>query len=112
MTTPAIDATKEQFRDYLDKQGIVDQLTKVLVSLYEEAEKPANALEYLQQHLTSEGPVTSDFDVIKQENEELKARNEELTARVEELEAQLAATSSAPAPAEGSEETAPAAEEA
>ena len=49
-----------------------------MVALYEEAEKPANALEFLQQHLTADGPATSDYEVIKQENDELKARNEEV----------------------------------
>lgn len=36
---------KEEFRKYLDKAGVVDQLTKVLVGLYEEPEKPGNAIE-------------------------------------------------------------------
>jgi len=30
----------------LEKTGVVDQLTRVLVSLYEEQDKPQNALEY------------------------------------------------------------------
>eukprot|EP00730_Choanoeca_flexa_P011114 TRINITY_DN2314_c0_g1_i1.p1 TRINITY_DN2314_c0_g1~~TRINITY_DN2314_c0_g1_i1.p1 ORF type:complete len:103 (+),score=36.36 TRINITY_DN2314_c0_g1_i1:67-375(+) len=98
--TTSIDANKEQFRDYLDKQGVVDSLTKVLVALYEEAEKPANALEFLQQHLTSDGPATSDYEVIKQENDDLKARNEELEAKVKELEAQLEEAKPEPAPVE------------
>jgi hypothetical protein len=31
---------KEEFRKYLERSGVVDQLTKVLVGLYEEPEKP------------------------------------------------------------------------
>lgn len=50
----------------------------VLVGLYEEPEKPVNALEFIQQHLTADGPATSDFEVVKKENEELKLRNEEV----------------------------------
>jgi hypothetical protein len=30
----------------LEKTGVVDQLTRVLVSLYEENDKPNNAVEY------------------------------------------------------------------
>jgi hypothetical protein len=30
----------------LEKSGVVDQLTRVLVGLYEEPDKPANAIEY------------------------------------------------------------------
>jgi hypothetical protein len=30
----------------LEKSGVIDQLTRVLVGLYEEPEKPGNAIEY------------------------------------------------------------------
>jgi hypothetical protein len=50
----------------------------VLVGLYEEPEKPGNALEFFQQHLTAEGPATSDIEALKKENGELKARIEEV----------------------------------
>lgn len=36
---------REEFRKYLEKTGVMDALTKVLVSLYEEPEKPEDALE-------------------------------------------------------------------
>ena len=37
---------KEEYRKYLEKSGVIDNLTKVLVGLYEVPDKPANALEY------------------------------------------------------------------
>lgn len=37
---------RDEFRKYLERTGVMDALTKVLVALYEEAEKPENALEY------------------------------------------------------------------
>lgn len=37
---------REEFRKYLEKNGIMDALTKVLVNLYEEVEKPDDALQY------------------------------------------------------------------
>lgn len=40
------DSKKEEFRKYLERAGVMDALTKVLVSLYEETEKPNDALEY------------------------------------------------------------------
>ena len=42
----AADSKREQFRRYLEKSGVLDTLTKVLVALYEEPEKPNSALEY------------------------------------------------------------------
>ncbi|CAH1988244.1 unnamed protein product [Acanthoscelides obtectus] len=37
---------REEFRKYLEKNGIMDALTKVLVNLYEEPDKPEDALQY------------------------------------------------------------------
>jgi len=39
------DSKKVEFKNYLEKTGVIDQLTRVLVGLYEEAEKPQNAIE-------------------------------------------------------------------
>ena len=36
----AAGSKREQFRRYLEKSGVLDTLTKVLVALYEEPEKP------------------------------------------------------------------------
>ena len=94
---------KEEFRNYLEKSGVVDALTKgtlakievdpaVLVGLYEENEKPADALEYGRLHLTCSwikkhlGSVIGvDIDGLKKENEELKKAKVELSQKVEEL---------------------------
>lgn len=40
------ESKREQFRRYLEKAGVLESLTNVLVALYEETEKPNNALEY------------------------------------------------------------------
>ncbi|KAG7231687.1 hypothetical protein INR49_010737 [Caranx melampygus] len=42
----ASESKREQFRRYLEKSGVLDTLTSVLVALYEEGDKPNNALEY------------------------------------------------------------------
>lgn len=41
-----IDSKREEFRKYLERAGVMDALTKVLVMLYEEVDKPQDALEY------------------------------------------------------------------
>ena len=45
------DSKKEEFRKYLEKAGVLDALTKTLVCLYEEPEKPNNALDFLRKNL-------------------------------------------------------------
>lgn len=39
-----IEAKKDEFRNYLEKTWVVDNLTRVLVSLYEETDRPVDAL--------------------------------------------------------------------
>jgi hypothetical protein len=53
-----------------DKAGVVDALTKVLVGLYEEPERPPNAVEYVKKVLGA--PVGVDVDALKAENEQLR----------------------------------------
>lgn len=36
MTQGGVESKKEEFKKYLEKTGAVDQLTKILVQLYEE----------------------------------------------------------------------------
>jgi len=43
---------KEEFRHYLENSGVIDALTKVLVGLYEENEKPQNPLELSPSFIT------------------------------------------------------------
>lgn len=74
---------KEEFRNYLEKSGVIDALTKVLVGLYEENEKPNDALDWIKKHLGS--VIGVDIDALKRENEELKKAKHDLTQRVEEL---------------------------
>ena len=44
-----IESKKEDFRKYLEQGGVIDALTKSLVGLYEESEKPTDALAFIQQ---------------------------------------------------------------
>jgi hypothetical protein len=45
------ESKKEEFRKYLEKSGVIDALTKVLVGLYEEPERPANAVDYIKRYM-------------------------------------------------------------
>eukprot|EP01111_Echinosteliopsis_oligospora_P009108 TRINITY_DN260_c0_g1_i1.p1 TRINITY_DN260_c0_g1~~TRINITY_DN260_c0_g1_i1.p1 ORF type:complete len:102 (-),score=39.94 TRINITY_DN260_c0_g1_i1:52-357(-) len=80
-------AEKEEFRNYLEKSGVIDSMTKVLVGLYEEPEKPSDALDFIRRHLGSAAGV--DIDGLKQENLDLKSQVAELTQKVEELTKKL-----------------------
>ncbi len=58
-------------------------MTKVLVGLYEEPEKPGNAIEFIKKCLGA--PSDTDVDSLKAENEELRRQKRELEIRIDDL---------------------------
>jgi hypothetical protein len=60
-------------------------LTKVLVGLYEEPEKPHNALDFIKKCLGA--PSDTDIDILKADNDDLKKQREELASRIEAVHA-------------------------
>ncbi|CAD8184121.1 unnamed protein product (macronuclear) [Paramecium tetraurelia] len=89
MSFQTTDSKKEEFRKYLEKAGVIDQLTRVLVGLYEEPEKPNNAIDYVKKYLGS--PVDIDVDKLKLEYEKLKDENIRLKREVADLKKELQA---------------------
>lgn len=79
---------KEEFRKYLERAGVIDQLTKVLVGLYEETEKPGNAVEFIKKCLGA--PSDTDVETLKSDYEDLKRQKADLEKQVEQLKQELA----------------------
>lgn len=80
-------AHKLAFREYLEKTGVMQELTKILVNMYEKPERPADPLEYIRDFL-GVAPGT-DIEGLRIENQELRTRNEELEATIDGLMNQL-----------------------
>ncbi|XP_010932614.1 uncharacterized protein [Elaeis guineensis] len=72
------EAKKEAFRKYLESSGVLDALTKVLVALYEENDKPQSAVEFVQQKLG--GPSVSEYEKLQAEKADLQLKYDELLA--------------------------------
>ncbi|ONK67386.1 uncharacterized protein A4U43_C06F19630 [Asparagus officinalis] len=81
------EAKKEAFRKYLESSGVLDALTKVLVALYEENDKPSSALEFVQQKLG--GPSLSEYEKLQAEKADLQLKYDELLAAHKETCAML-----------------------
>mmetsp|Transcript_2187 Transcript_2187/g.3366 ORF Transcript_2187/g.3366 Transcript_2187/m.3366 type:complete len:100 (-) Transcript_2187:2940-3239(-) len=77
------ESKKEEFRKYLEKSGVIDAFTKVLVGLYEEPDRPPNAIDYVKKYLGA--PLGVDPDAMRSENEEMKKQIKELKKVVEDL---------------------------
>ena len=60
-------------------------MTKVLVGLYEEPEKPHNAVDFIKKCLGA--PSDTDIDILKADNDDLKKQREELATRIEAVHA-------------------------
>ena len=64
------DSKKEEYRKYLERTGVLSALTQVMVGLYEEPERPADAIGYIKRHLGA--PQSVDIEGIKRENDQLR----------------------------------------
>ena len=87
MSVHTTEQKKEEFRKYLEKAGVIDQLTKVLVGLYEEPEKPGNVIDFIKKSLGA--PSDTDVEQLMAENEELKRQKNDLEKKIEVLESEL-----------------------
>jgi len=85
MSYQSSEQKKEVFRRYLEKNQVIDALTRALVSIYEEPDRPENPVDYIKKALG--GPSHADFEALKSENEQLRAEVEGLKKRLGEAPA-------------------------
>ncbi|XP_051527586.1 c-Myc-binding protein-like [Myxocyprinus asiaticus] len=85
----ASESKREQFRRYLEKAGVLDSLTNVLVALYEEREKPNNALDFIKHHLGIAGLESADVENLRLELNDLQHKYEQLMEENKELKNRL-----------------------
>ncbi|BBN19023.1 hypothetical protein MPTK1_8g07380 [Marchantia polymorpha subsp. ruderalis] len=78
----ASESKKEAFRKYLESSGVLDALTKVLVALYEEHDKPPIAIEFVRKALG--GPTVAEFEQLTNEKNEIVAKFDALCVEHEE----------------------------
>ncbi|XP_017291843.1 C-Myc-binding protein [Kryptolebias marmoratus] len=95
----ASESKREQFRRYLERSGVLDTLTSVLVALYEEQDKPNNALDYIKLHLGGSGQDPADAEALRLELADLQQKCTLLMEENKELRNRLLQYE--PAPDEG-----------
>ncbi|CCW64413.1 unnamed protein product [Phytomonas sp. EM1] len=83
MSYRSSEAKKEEFRKYLESNQVIDALTRVLVNLYEEPEKPEDPVEYIKKVLG--GASVADYEALQQDNVRLRAEVETLKRKLSEL---------------------------
>ncbi|XP_073340005.1 C-Myc-binding protein [Pagrus major] len=85
----ASESKREQFRRYLEKSGVLDTITSVLVALYEETDKPNNALDFIKLHLGVTGPEPTDAESLRMELADLQQKCNLLMEENKELRNRL-----------------------
>eukprot|EP00462_Mataza_sp_D1_P001605 CAMPEP_0175093998 /NCGR_PEP_ID=MMETSP0086_2-20121207/3334_1 /TAXON_ID=136419 /ORGANISM="Unknown Unknown, Strain D1" /LENGTH=95 /DNA_ID=CAMNT_0016367043 /DNA_START=28 /DNA_END=315 /DNA_ORIENTATION=+ len=82
------ESKKEEFQRYLEKSGVIDALTKVLVGLYEVPEKPANAIDFIKEYLgASVGGDTAKLkSQVDEQTKALEAKDKEIQELQKKLE--------------------------
>merc|ERR1719429_648625 len=78
MTSKSQEAKKDEFRKYLENAGVLELLTKSLVQLYEEPDRPGNAVSYLKNTVGGTSDDKKTIEELRNENSELKAKLAEL----------------------------------
>lgn len=73
---------REEFRKYLECAGVIDSLSKALIKLYEEGDKPEDAVQFLREHMCESCP--SEGQVA-----EIKENYEKALVKISELEREL-----------------------
>ena len=77
---------RDDFRRYLDRTGVLDALTKAMVALYEERERPTNALDYLRNFL---GKATGEASSLSSSSNNTNHTNNDEVQRLREENARL-----------------------
>ncbi|CAD2104349.1 C-Myc-binding protein, putative [Plasmodium vinckei brucechwatti] len=75
---------KNEFISYLEEHDIISHISRVLLKLFEEKEKPADAIEYIRKNWDNTDADIS-LDELKKENSFLREENKNLTKKFEEL---------------------------
>eukprot|EP00088_Acartia_fossae_P022365 TRINITY_DN23590_c0_g1_i2.p1 TRINITY_DN23590_c0_g1~~TRINITY_DN23590_c0_g1_i2.p1 ORF type:complete len:214 (-),score=98.78 TRINITY_DN23590_c0_g1_i2:156-797(-) len=83
------EAKKDEFRKYLEKAGVLELLTKSLVQLYEEPDKPGDAVNYLKNTVGGTPEDKKTIEELRTENSQLKAKLAELEKSQSELQSRI-----------------------
>lgn len=67
-----VDPKKDEFKQYLEKIGVTEKLTKLILSLYEDNNKPDSIDEFYLRYFQKK----DDLEVVYLKNEVLRLRDE------------------------------------
>lgn len=78
-----------QYRKYLERAGVIDALSKALIKLYEEQNKPEDAIRFVRKFMCESCPDDAQYDIMKNDLEEAKTHIAKLEQELERLRGQM-----------------------
>ncbi|XP_016952522.1 arginine kinase [Drosophila biarmipes] len=85
----SIESKRVQYRKYLERAGVIDALSKALIKLYEEQNKPEDAIRFVRKFMCESCPDDAQYDVMKNDLEEAKTHISKLEQELERLRGQI-----------------------
>lgn len=84
-----IESKRVQYRKYLERAGVIDALSKALIKLYEEQNKPEDAIRFVRKFMCESCPDDAQYDLMKNDLEEAKTTIARLEQELERLRGQM-----------------------
>ncbi|XP_053969385.1 arginine kinase [Anastrepha ludens] len=88
----SIESKRVQYRKYLERAGVIDALSKALIKLYEEQNKPDDAIRFVRKFMCESCPDDDQFDMMKSDLEEANKTIARLEQELERLRSQIKKT--------------------
>ncbi|XP_055851473.1 arginine kinase [Episyrphus balteatus] len=88
----SLEAKRTQFRKYLERSGVVDALSKSLIKLYEEQNKPNDAIRFVRKYMCESCPDDAMYDALKVEVEEANRTINRLEQELERMKLKVKLT--------------------
>ncbi|XP_050084331.1 arginine kinase-like [Anopheles aquasalis] len=85
----SLEQKREAFRKYLESAGAIDCLSKALIRLYQEEQKPENACKFLRQCLCEDCPTDEQVAQAMEDLDEARRRVCQLEREVRDLKANV-----------------------
>ncbi|KAL1458301.1 hypothetical protein WDU94_008462, partial [Cyamophila willieti] len=82
--------SKQAFRQYLERSGVVDRITSTLVMLFSLEERPEDPLDFIRRNLGDPRPEVAEYEAALKSLEDARLEGEQLQIHVDQLRRRLA----------------------
>uniref|UniRef100_A0A8D9BRP7 c-Myc-binding protein n=1 Tax=Cacopsylla melanoneura TaxID=428564 RepID=A0A8D9BRP7_9HEMI len=96
--------SKQAFRQYLERSGVVDRITSALVMLFSLEERPDDPLDFIRRNLGDPRPEVAEYEAALKSLEDARLEAEQLKINVDQLKRRLAKFEGSGEEVDGSEE--------